>query len=212
MGLAHNIARHMFTPAMPYDQVWGCGTRWKCPFIGPNSVFDKPWCKGVGGVTWRHRGVFPIRLDRWKAQSVYFLNMHGRARPSHTGLERSDRYGSEVGPKNDKIFFFQNRVARSTGGVTWRHRGVFPICSDRWKAQSVYFLNMHGRARPSHTGLERSDHHGSEVGAKNGKFFFSKPGCQKYRGGNLAPPWSFSNLFGPLESPKCLLFEYARLC
>ena len=96
MGLAHNIARHMFTPAMPYDQVWGCGTRWKCPFIGPKSVFDKPWCKGVGGVTWRHRGVFPIRLDRWKAQSVYFLNMHGRARPSHTGLERSDHHGLEV--------------------------------------------------------------------------------------------------------------------
>ena len=133
IGLAHNIARHMFTPAMPYDQVWGCGTRWKCPFIGPKSVFDKPWCKGVGGVTWRHRGVFPIRLDRWKTQSVYFLNMHGRARPSHTGLERSDHYGSEVGPKN-------------------------------------------------------------------GKKKISKPGCQKYRGGNLAPPWSFFNPFGPLES------------
>ena len=137
MGLAHNIARHMFTPAMPYDQLWGCGTRWKCPFIGPNSVFDKPWCKGVGGVTWRHCGVFPICLDRWKAQSVCFLNMHGRARPSHTGLERSDHYGLEVGPKNGK-FFFQNQVARSTGGVTWRHREVFPICLDRWKAQSVY--------------------------------------------------------------------------
>ena len=45
-------------------------------------------------------------------------------------------------------FFFQNRVARSTGGVTWRYRGVFPIRFDRWKAQGVYFLNIHGRARP----------------------------------------------------------------
>ena len=27
--------------------------------------------------------------------------------------------------------------------------------------------------------------------------FFLEPGCQKYRGGNLAPPWSFSNPFGP---------------
>ena len=70
MVLAHNIAQHMSTPAMPYNQVWACGTRWKCPFVGPKSVFDKPWCEGVGGVTWRHRRVFPICLDRWKAQSV----------------------------------------------------------------------------------------------------------------------------------------------
>ena len=69
-----------------------------------------------GGVTWRHRGVFPIRLDRWKAQSVYFSNMLGRARPSHTGLERSDRHGSEVGPKNDKTFFFRTGLPEVPGG------------------------------------------------------------------------------------------------
>ena len=44
------------------------------------------------------------------------------------------------------------------------------------------------------------------------KKFFSESGCQKFRVGNLAPPWSFSNPSGPLESPKCLLFKYAWLC
>ena len=85
----------------------------------------------------------------------------GRVTPP---LERLDRYGLEVGQKNDKKFFFQNRVARSTGGLTWRHCGVFPIRLDRWKAQSVHFLNMHGQARPCHTGEERLDRHGLEVG------------------------------------------------
>ena len=51
------------------------------------------------------------------------------------------------------------------------------------KAQSVYFLNMHGRARPSHTGLERSEHHGSEVGPKNGKKLFFKTGLPEVPGG-----------------------------
>ena len=31
---------------------------------------------------------------------------------------------------------------------------------------------------------------------KMAKIFFSEPGCQKYRGDNLAPPWSFSNPCG----------------
>ena len=44
------------------------------------------------------------------------------------------------------------------------------------------------------------------------KCFFSEPGCRKYWGGNLAPPWSFPNLFGPLESLRCLLFEFAWSC
>ena len=70
-------------------------------------------------------------------------------------------------------------------------------------------LNMHGCARLSDTGLERSDLHGSEVGEKNDKMFFSKLGSQKSRGANLAPPWSFSNSFGPLESLKCLCFRIA---
>ena len=69
-----------------------------------------------------------------------------------------------------------------------------------------------GRARPSHTCLERLDHHWTEVGPKNGKRFFFKTGLPEVRGGNLAPPWGFSNPFGPLESLRCLLFEYAWLC
>ena len=68
--------------------------------------------------------------------------------------------------------FFETRVARSTGGVTLRHRGVFPIHLDHWKAYGVYFSNVHDRARPFHTGLERSDHHGLEVGQKNDKICF----------------------------------------
>ena len=196
------------TPAWSGQAVMG----WRLVKKMAKKIFQNRVARSTGGVTWRHRGVFPIRLDRWKAQGVYFLNMHGHARPSHNGLERSDRHGLEVGQKNDEKIFFQNRVARSTGGVTWRHCGVFPIRLDRWKAQSVYFSNMHGRARPSHTGLQRSDRHGLEVGQKNGKKKFAKPGCHKYRGGNLAPPWSFSNPFGPLESPRCLLLEYAWPC
>ena len=38
------------------------------------------------------------------------------------------------------------------------------------------------------------------------KIFLSEQGCQKSRGGNLAPPWCFSNPFGPLERLRCLLF------
>ena len=30
-------------------------------------------------------------------------------------------------------------------------------------------------------------------------------------GGNLAPPWNFSNQSGPFEIPECLHFEYAWL-
>ena len=60
-----------------------------------------------------------------------FLISHGGAELSHTDLERSDRYGSEVGQKKWQKMLIQDRVARSTGGVTWRHRGVFPICLDR---------------------------------------------------------------------------------
>ena len=33
----------------------------------PDATLDIPWCKGVGGVTWRHRGVSPIRLDQSEA-------------------------------------------------------------------------------------------------------------------------------------------------
>ena len=80
-------------------------------------------------------------------------------------------------------FFFQNRVARSTKGVTWRHRGVFPIRLDRWKAQSVYFLNIHGCARLSHTGLERLDRYGLEVGQKNDTKFFFRTGLPEVPGG-----------------------------
>ena len=32
---------------------------------------------------------------------------------------------------------------------------------------------------------------------------------QRCWGGKLAPAGSFSNLFGPLESPRCLLLKYA---
>ena len=165
-----------------------------------------------GGVTWRQRGVFLIRLDRCKAQSVYFLNMHGRARSSHTGLERSDHHGSEVGPKNGKIFFFKTGLPEVLGGVTWRHRGVFPIRLDRWKAQSVYFLNLltvPGRPTPAWSGWTIM---GRRSVQKMANFFFQNLVARSIWGGNLAPPWSFSNPFGPLESPKCLLFEYAWPC
>ena len=47
---------------------------------------------------------FAIRLDRWKARSVYFLNTYGSALLFYIRLEWSDRYGSEVGQKNDKMF------------------------------------------------------------------------------------------------------------
>ena len=43
-------------------------------------------------------------------------------------------------------------------------------------------------------------------------FFFQNRVARSTGGGNLAPPWSFSNPFGPLESPKCLLFKYAWPC
>ena len=67
------------------------------------------------------------------------------------------------------------------------------------------------RARRSDTGLERSDRCGSEVGQKMAKKCFSGLGCQKYRGGNLTPPWSLANPFVPLESLQCLLFgTYGR--
>ena len=50
-----------------------------------------------GEVTWRHRGVFPIGLDRCKAQSVYVSDVHGCASLLYTGLEPMERLGSEVG-------------------------------------------------------------------------------------------------------------------
>ena len=37
---------------------------------------------------------------------------------------------------------------------------------DRCKASRVNFLNLLGCAKLSHTGLERSAHHGLEVGAR----------------------------------------------
>ena len=39
MGLAHNIARHMFTPAMPYDQVLGVWDKVKVPFYWTQECF-----------------------------------------------------------------------------------------------------------------------------------------------------------------------------
>ena len=66
-------------------------------------------------------------------------------------------------------------------------------------------------ARPSHTGFEWSDRHGSEVGQKNDKCFF-KTRLPKVLGRNLVPPYNFLKLFGPLRSLKCLLSEDAWLC
>ena len=60
-----------------------------------------------------------------KSKVSTYLNMHSPARLSHTCLEQLDRHGSEVGQKKDKKICFHNRVARSIGGVTWRHGGVF---------------------------------------------------------------------------------------
>ena len=69
-------------------------------------------------------------MDRWKAQDIHFLDMHVQARSLDNCLERSDRPGLEVGQKNDKNVSFQTWVARSTGGSTWRQRGVLPISLD----------------------------------------------------------------------------------
>ena len=133
MGLAHNIARHMSTPAMPYNQVLGCGTRWKCPFIGPKCVFDKPWCKGVRGVTWRQvvffQSVWTIGKPKVSTLQICMV-VPGRLTPAWSGRTVIGRRLV----KKMTNFFFQNRVARSPGGVTWRHRGVFPIRLDRCQA------------------------------------------------------------------------------
>ena len=104
-----------------------------------------------------------------ESPNCLFFEYGDSARLLHTGSERWDRHGLEGGQEKDKYLFFQNRFARSPGGggVNWRHRREFPICLDQWKARSVYFLNMHGCARLSHTGLERSDSHGSEVVRKS---------------------------------------------
>ena len=94
------------------------------PFF-PNRV-----ARNTGAVICHHRGGSPVCQNCWKARGVHFLNMHYGAKSSHTGLERLDRHGLQVGQKNDKKPFFQNRVARSTAMVTWRHCGVSVICLD----------------------------------------------------------------------------------
>ena len=115
-----------------------------------NQVAKGP---GGGGVTWRHGGVFPICLDRWKAQSVHVFDVHDRARRSHSGLERSDRHGHglEVGQENDKLLLSKTRLPNVQGGVTWRNRGVFPIRLDRWKPRLSTYRKLIAVQR-HHTG------------------------------------------------------------
>ena len=95
-----------------------------------NFFFETGLPEVPGGVTWRHRGFFPICLDRWKAQSVYFFNILAVLGCLTTAWSGRTIIGRSWVQKMAKMFF-RNRVARSIGGVTWRHRGVFPICLDR---------------------------------------------------------------------------------
>ena len=138
---------------------------WRLVKKTTKNVFQNRVARSTGEVSWRQRGGSPIPVDCWKAQSVYSSNMHRRARLSYTNSERSDRHGSEVDIKNNKKNF-QNKVAKSTGGVTWRHRGFFPTCLGRRKAQLSSFQICMAFARLIHSGLEGSDGHGLEVAQK----------------------------------------------
>ena len=55
-------------------------------------------------------------MDRLKAWGVYLLAMHGCATMIHTGMESSDRYGSEVGQKNGKKMFFRTGLPQVSAG------------------------------------------------------------------------------------------------
>ena len=55
-------------------------------------------------------------MDCLKAWGVYLFAMHECVTMSHTGLESSDRYWSEVGQKNSKKMFFRTGLPEVLGG------------------------------------------------------------------------------------------------
>ena len=98
-----------------------------------NFSFQNRVAKSTKGVTWRHRRVFPIRLDRWKAQSVYFLKMHGHASCHTPAWSGWTVMGWRLVKKMTQKLFLEPGCQKYRG-VNWRHRRVFPIRLDRWKA------------------------------------------------------------------------------
>ena len=98
------------------------------------KTFSKPGCQKYPGGN---------LAPPWSCSNPYGLlvglgcllpEYDGSARLSHTCSQRLNRHGLEVGQKNGKKNFFETGLPEVSGGVTWRHRGIFPIRLDRCKA------------------------------------------------------------------------------